>query len=122
MEETVGKRGINIMDITPLKYKLQFPVTAYVKENGFLGIVSYNEYDDDLLIASKSTLDSSFAQWLKEMLYAKVSIESINNIRMSHTLLSIQKVIYICLILFITKWILKSMSMMICVILQISLA
>lgn len=64
-----------------LQHKLQFPVTAYVKENGFLGIVSYNEYEDDLLIASKSTLDSSFSQWLKEMLYSKVSTENINNMK-----------------------------------------
>ena len=60
-----------------LQYKLQFPATAYVKENGFLGIVSYNEYEDDLLIASKSTLDSQFAQWFREMLYEKVSTENI---------------------------------------------
>lgn len=40
-----------------LQNKLQFPVTAYVKENGFLGLVSYDEYNDDLLIASKSTIE-----------------------------------------------------------------
>lgn len=60
-----------------LQYKLQFPVTAYVKENGFLGIVSYNEYEDDLFIASKSTIDSEFAQWFKDMLYEKVSSENL---------------------------------------------
>jgi tRNA splicing ligase len=64
-----------------LQYKLQFPVTAYVKENGFLGIVSYDEYNDDLLIASKSTMDSEFAQWLKEMLYAKVSADNIEKMK-----------------------------------------
>ena len=60
-----------------LQYKLQFPVPAYVKENGFLGIVSYNEYEDDLFIASKSTIDSQFAQWFKDMLYEKVSSENL---------------------------------------------
>lgn len=64
-----------------LQHKLQFPVTAYVKENGYLGIVSYDEYNDDLLIASKSTLDSEFAQWLKEMLCAKVSTENIEKMK-----------------------------------------
>lgn len=58
-----------------LQYRLQFPVTAYVKENGFLGIVSYNEYEDELLIASKSTMEGPFAQWFKEMLYEKVSAD-----------------------------------------------
>ena len=60
-----------------LQHKLQFPVTAYVKENGFLGIVSYNEYEDDLFITSKSTIDSQFAGWLKDMLYQKVSSENL---------------------------------------------
>ena len=64
-----------------LQHKLQFPVTAYVKENGYLGIVSYDEYNDDLLIASKSTLDSEFAQWLKEMLYTKVSADNIEKMK-----------------------------------------
>lgn len=64
-----------------LQYKLQFPVTAYVKENGFLGIVSYNEYEDELFIASKSTIDSQFAQWFKDMLYSKISSENINKMK-----------------------------------------
>lgn len=64
-----------------LQFKLQFPITAYVKENGFLGIVSYDEYNDDLFIASKSTIDSQFAQWFKDMLYAKISPEKITELK-----------------------------------------
>ncbi len=60
-----------------LQNKLQFPITAYVKENGFLGIVSYDEYNDDLFVASKSTIDSEFAQWFKDMLYEKVSSDNL---------------------------------------------
>ncbi|MDU2210069.1 MAG: RNA ligase, partial [Eubacterium sp.] len=59
-----------------LQNKLQFPVTAYVKENGYLGIVSYDEYNDDLFIASKSTIDSQFAQWLKEAIYNQITEEN----------------------------------------------
>lgn len=59
-----------------LQHKLQFPVTAYVKENGYLGIVSYDEYNDDLFIASKSTIDSQFAQWLKEAIYNQITVEN----------------------------------------------
>lgn len=59
-----------------LQHKLQFPVTAYVKENGYLGIVSYDEYNDDLFIASKSTIDSQFAQWLKEAIYNQITKEN----------------------------------------------
>ena len=64
-----------------LQHKLQFPVTAYVKENGFLGIVSYNEYEDDLFIAGKSTTDSQFAQWFKDMLYEKVSSKNLAKLK-----------------------------------------
>ena len=64
-----------------LLYKLQFPVTAYVKENGFLGMVSYHEYEDDFLIACKSTIDSRFAQWLRKMLYDTVSPENLEKMK-----------------------------------------
>ena len=64
-----------------LQHKLQFPVTAYVKENGFLGIVSYNEYENDLFITTKSTVDGQFAQWLKEMLYKKISLKNIEKMK-----------------------------------------
>lgn len=59
-----------------LQNKLQFPVTAYVKENGYLGIVSYDEYNDDLFIASKSTIDSQFAEWLKEAICNQIIVEN----------------------------------------------
>lgn len=45
---------------------LQFPVTAYVKENGFLGIVAYDEDDDGLLMTTKSTPDGDNAEWFRE--------------------------------------------------------
>lgn len=52
-----------------LRYKLQFPVTAYVKENGFLGIVGWNPEADDLLITSKSSPISDFSDYLRNALY-----------------------------------------------------
>lgn len=63
-----------------LQYKLKFPVDIYVKENGFLGIVSYNEYKDDLFITTKSNPDGEFAKWLREMLYEKYP-DAINGIK-----------------------------------------
>ncbi|HBA48152.1 MAG TPA: calcineurin [Lachnospiraceae bacterium] len=64
-----------------LQHKLRFPVTAYVKENGFLGIVSYNEYEDALLAASKSTLDSQYAGYFQEMLRKKVAPENLEKMK-----------------------------------------
>lgn len=55
-------------ELSMLQYKLAFPVVSYVKENGFLGIVSYNEEDDSLFVTTKSRPDSDHASWLKDML------------------------------------------------------
>ena len=75
----INERPETKMDV--LRYKLQFPVTAYVKENGFLGIVSYNAETDDLFITTKSNPDGEYAGWLKQMIYEKLSDEAINGIR-----------------------------------------
>lgn len=64
-----------------LQYKLSFPATAYVKENGFLGIVSYNDEDESLFVTTKSSPDGDFAGWLKDMLYEKHSEETLEAIR-----------------------------------------
>lgn len=64
-----------------LECKLKFPVTAYVKENGFLGIVSYNEETDDLFITTKSNPDGDFAQWFEEILRRKLSQETLDKMK-----------------------------------------
>ena len=60
-----------------LQYKLKFPVTCYVKENGYLGLVSYNEETDDLFITTKSCPVGSYAEWLKIMFYQKLSEDKV---------------------------------------------
>ncbi len=64
-----------------LRQRFRFPVEAYVKENGFLGIVSWNEYDGDLLVACKSTTNSRFALWFKEMLHCQMSQEKLEEMK-----------------------------------------
>ena len=59
-------------NISILQSVFKFPITLYVKENGFLGMVAYSEYTDDLVFATKSSLDGPYADWLKEMFYKKV--------------------------------------------------
>jgi len=59
-----------------LKYSLKFPVTCYVKENGFLGIVSYDADNDDLFITTKSNPTGSYAELFKQMLFSKMSESS----------------------------------------------
>lgn len=55
-------------ELANLKDRLQFPVQAYIKENGFLGIVSYDYRNDDLFIASKSTNKGDYAEYFKKLL------------------------------------------------------
>lgn len=55
-----------------LRRNLQFPVSAYVKENGYLGMVSYNETTNDFMFFSKSTPEGPFVEWLKEAFNKRV--------------------------------------------------
>lgn len=51
-----------------LKSKFQYPLSVYVKYNGFLGILGYDEETDELIIASKSSLESEHVNYFKELL------------------------------------------------------
>ena len=64
-----------------LKDKLKFPVSCYVKENGYLGLISYNEETDDLFITTKSAPDGPFAEWLKESIFNTITEENRNKIK-----------------------------------------
>ena len=59
-----------------LQYTLKFPVTCYVKENGYLGLVSYNEETDDLFITTKSDPTGDYSIWLSNMINRKMSDEA----------------------------------------------
>lgn len=69
------------VELSNLRYKLKFPVTAYVKVNGFLGIVGWNSETDDLLIASKSTIMGNFAEYFKTLLYSIYGEDTMNKIK-----------------------------------------
>lgn len=60
-----------------LSRNIEFPLTAYVKENGYLGIVSYNPNKDDLFIASKSTSQGDFANKIRELIDKKYNHKKI---------------------------------------------
>ncbi len=62
----VGERP----ETTPeaLARTLQFPVTLYNKENGFLGILGYDEAADELFSSSKSKADGPFADMFRTIL------------------------------------------------------
>lgn len=53
--------------IEALQTSFKFPVKAYIKENGYLGILSYDYYTDTLFFASKSECASPNAMRFKEI-------------------------------------------------------
>lgn len=56
-----------------LKRIMQFPATAYVKYNGFLGLVGYDKISDELIIASKSSINYTYSHILKKILKEKLN-------------------------------------------------
>lgn len=48
-----------------------YPVTAYLKYNGYLGLLSYDFVNDDFFIATKSTNQGDYKNWFKEILEEK---------------------------------------------------
>lgn len=63
-----------------LARNLKFPVEAYVKENGFLGIVS-TDNDGELIFTSKSTMGGDHAVMVKENLYNIYGTTAIEEMR-----------------------------------------
>lgn len=64
-----------------LQFKLQFPVKCYKKENGYLGLVSYNSETDDLFITTKSNPEGDYAKWLAEALSNKLNTEQMDTLK-----------------------------------------
>ena len=50
-----------------LARNLQFPVMVYQKENGYLGLISYDYYNDDLFFTTKSTPNGDYAVHFKNL-------------------------------------------------------
>ena len=54
-----------------LNENLNFPCEVYVKENGFLGLLGYDEVSRKLVFTSKSTIGGEFAKWFEDLFYEK---------------------------------------------------
>ncbi|WP_196223166.1 RNA ligase [Roseibium sp. RKSG952] len=60
---------------------LEFPVTAYIKENGFLGNIGYDAETDSLFIASKSTPEGKFADYFRTIVESKMSERQLEELK-----------------------------------------
>jgi len=54
-----------------IKRNFAYPVKVYKKENGFLGIIGYDKSTDELVIATKSSLNGDYVDYFKEILEEK---------------------------------------------------
>lgn len=69
--------NINEREETKLSnLNFNYPVNVYLKENGFLGILSYNHVSNDLFFASKSTNSGDFVGYFKAI-WEKMGLDSI---------------------------------------------
>jgi predicted kinase len=55
-----------------LQASLAFPVEGFSKANGFLCITGYSERTGELIIASKSRVDGTFAEWAQTLVAEKL--------------------------------------------------
>lgn len=78
-------------ELAALRDRLVFPVKAWVKENGFLGIVSYNYKKDDLFVASKSTNQGDYVGYFRKLLapYYKETLEYVRDMHNAGTPVSL---------------------------------
>lgn len=72
---------------------LQFPVSKFQKENGFLGLVSWDANTDKAFIASKSTNQGEYAQMVRDRFYAYDSWNEMLNYAKEHNVTLIFEVI-----------------------------
>lgn len=62
-------------DKRSLQANLKFPVKLWLKENGYLGILSI--IDDEFVFATKSVTSSEYVEWFKDLFYSQVAPEDI---------------------------------------------
>lgn len=60
-----------------LKESLVFPIDVFVKENGFLGLVSWDKQEQKLFISSKTVVRGDFARWFEGVLRKTVDMEKL---------------------------------------------
>lgn len=58
--------------LSNLLANMKFPVSAYVKENGFLGLVGFDAKSNDLFLSSKASPDGEFSDHFRRIFNAQV--------------------------------------------------
>lgn len=64
-----------------LEKNFKYPVVAYEKYNGYLGLIGYNPETDELMYCSKSTDEGEFALWFKEYMQTHYTVEELDAVK-----------------------------------------
>lgn len=64
-----------------LEKNFKYPVVAYEKYNGYLGLIGYNPETDELMYCSKSTDEGEFAPWFKEYMQTHYTVEELDAVK-----------------------------------------
>lgn len=74
----MGERADNGMPTVTSEWT--YPMHAYLKENGFLGIAGYDARTGSLLLSSKSSLDGDFAAIFRDIAHATLGDDGIERL------------------------------------------
>ena len=70
----------DIQDAIDSGYEFKFPIQAYRKENGFLGIISVDSSTGEFIFASKSTTNGDHVRMIKELFNKSFTIDMSNRL------------------------------------------
>ena len=87
----INERPETNADVLP--NTLSYPVKAYKKENGFLGLLGFDNESDTLLFCSKSEIGGKYATYFKDILLSKISEEVLYNYMKHHNVTLVFEVI-----------------------------
>lgn len=78
----INERPETNADVLP--NTLSYPVTAYKKENGFLGLLGFDKENDKLVFCSKSEMFGKYANYFKDILLSMVDEKTLYNYLKPH--------------------------------------
>ena len=87
----INERPETNADVLP--NTLSYPVKAYKKENGFLGLLGFDNESDTLLFCSKSEIGGKYATYFKDILLSKISEDVLYNYMKPHNVTLVFEVI-----------------------------
>lgn len=73
----IGERQETTEEV--LKNKMVFPVVSYKKENGFLGIMSYNRGTDEIMYCTKSEIAGQYGEYFRKIVEQTANIGEIKH-------------------------------------------